>query len=282
LGTEGQLSVVNGIETYRPDTWSELHDALFADPWPEFAGQYHSSMIHRGLSNADYQMKSSLQRMGGDFRNLERYLLRNFRKYARTPSTPPTNPWEWLTIAQHFGLPTRLLDWTYSPLVALHFATSKVDAHTIDGAVWSVDFARVRELLPEALHSTLIEEGAYAFTTEMLAKAAPTLFEIDRLSHSTNSFMVILEPPSLDERIVNQYAGFSFMSPPDVDTDYFLAFHDPALARKVIIPKELKPVVRERLDQANINERVLFPGLDGLSRWLTRYYTSGPRSSYST
>jgi hypothetical protein len=46
----------------------------------------------------------------------------------------------------------------------------------------------------------------------------------------------------------------------------------PELARRLVIPGELKWEVRDKLDQANLTERVLFPGLDGLSRWLARYY----------
>ena len=54
--------------------------------------------------------------------------------------------------------------------------------------------------------------------------------------------------------------------------DKWLESH-PELCRKVRIPAKLKWEIRDNLDQANINERVLFPGLDGLSRWLARYYT---------
>ena len=61
------------------------------------------------------------------------------------------------------------------------------------------------------------------------------------------------------------------MSSPGVGLDDWLREH-PGLVRQVVIPAELKWEVRDKLDQANINERTLFPGLDGLSRWLERYY----------
>jgi hypothetical protein len=44
------------------------------------------------------------------------------------------------------------------------------------------------------------------------------------------------------------------------------------LYKKIIIPAELKWEIRDKMDQANITERVLFPGLDGLSQWLRRHY----------
>ena len=61
------------------------------------------------------------------------------------------------------------------------------------------------------------------------------------------------------------------MSAPTARIDDWIEHH-PALCRKIVIPAALKWEVRDKLDQCNVTERVLFPGLDGLSRWLARQY----------
>jgi hypothetical protein len=150
--------------------------------------------------------------------------------------------------------------------VALHFATAH--RNDTDGAVWMIDYVRAHELAPKKLREQLEREGGNVFTTEMVAACAA---DFDELGDLGDDFVVFVEPPSFDDRIVNQYSLFSLMSRPDASLDEWLAEH-PELGRKVLIPKELKAEVRDKLDQANITERVLFPGLDGLSRWLARYY----------
>jgi hypothetical protein len=104
----------------------------------------------------------------------------------------------------------------------------------------------------------------------MLDRASNTLANFDRLHK--NVFVAFLDPPSLDARIVNQFAAFSIMNDAGARLDHWLESH-PELCRRVIIPADLKWEIRDKLDQANVAERTLFPGLDGLCRWLTRYYT---------
>jgi hypothetical protein len=136
--------------------------------------------------------------------------------------------------------------------------------------IWCVDYVRTAALLPAALREILNEEGANVFTTEMLNRGAATLQKLDALDDE--QFVVFLEPPSLDDRIVNQYALFATTSSPAGVLDAWLVGH-PELCRRIVVPAALKWEVRDKLDQANITERVLFPGLDGLSRWLKRHYT---------
>ncbi|MDP9375693.1 MAG: FRG domain-containing protein [Chloroflexota bacterium] len=253
--------------------WAELQERLYDDSWQPALGRFRSSFAFRGLPDAAYNLQTSLMRLGEGYEGLEEHLLRTFRRYAQHQAVPGDSVWNWLAVAQHHGLPTRLLDWTYSPLVALHFATADLASFDVDGAICCVDYVRINEFLPDTLRAILAAEGANVFTTEMLGCVAGTLGEFDGLAAAP--FVAFFEPPSLDERIVNQHALFSLMSSPAATLEGWLAEH-PALWRRIIIPAALKWEVRDKLDQANITERVLFPGLDGLSRWLKRYYTPRP------
>ena len=253
----------------RVESWADLHEAVFADAWHDELRRHRSNFAFRGADDAGDRLLTSLARLGGDYAELERRLLRSFRKYASSSAVPTDSVWNWLALAKHHGLPTRLLDWTYSPYVALHFATDDPDRFESDSVVWCVDYVQARERLPERLRELLVEEGANAFSAELLDRAATTLDELDALPGES---VVFLEPPSLDERIVNQYALFSLMTSPTAQLENWLE-DNPGVGRRLVVPAELKWEVRDKLDQANVTERVLFPGLDGLSAWLARYYS---------
>ena len=252
--------------------WEQLQTLLFRETWDARIGRYRSPFVYRGMRSFGYGLDTSLQRLGGDYHLLEHHLLRNFRKYARDTTTPPSaTGWDWLALAQHHGLPTRLLDWTYSPYVALHFATDDLSAYHEDGIIWALNYVKAAEQLPPALQGALAREGSNVFTSELLAPAAPTLRALEDLQ--AEPFVLFLEPPSLDARIVHQYALFSCMSTPQGRLDTWLEAHENLFFR-IRIPAALKWEVRDKLDQANITERVLMPGLGGLSSWLHRHYSA--------
>lgn len=257
----------------RVSTWVELQDLLYADSWRSELGRFRSPYAFRGMSRASHGLRTSLMRLRGDYERHEGHLLRNFRKYAHRDAVQHDSLWNWLALAQHHGLPTRLLDWTFSPYVALHVATEDTRRYGIDGVVWCVNYAQSNRYLPKPLQRVLAEEGSDVFTAEMLDRIARSMREFRALSG--HSFAVFLEPPSLDDRIINQFALFSLMSRPRARFDSWLR-HRPDLCRRLIIPAALKWEIRDKLDQANMTERVLYPGLDGLSRWLRRYYGTGP------
>ena len=233
-----------------------------------------SFYLYRGLSNAAFHLQTSLQRNCRDKQNdLEASILRNFSKYAASEAPlQDASVWRQMAIGQHHGLPTRLMDWTFSPLMALHFATSgealsEMDEH--DAAVWKIDVSEFNRLLPARYQNVLEREKAYFFTIDMM----------DGLSNNTDAYdrdmgsksMILLEPPSIDQRIINQYSYFSVTPSGIQNMEEFL---DTQTENTVcyILPKEMKWRMRDMLDQMNINERIAFPGLDGLSLWIKRHY----------
>ena len=80
------------MQEIRVAGWTELLDALWEDAWQESLGRFRSDFAFRGRNDADEELVTSLQRLGGDARTHERHLLRNFRRYA--PSEAAATPLE--------------------------------------------------------------------------------------------------------------------------------------------------------------------------------------------
>lgn len=235
--------------------------------------RHRSSFLYRGLPNLEYKLQTSLQRNCKDKQyDLEKSVLRNFAKYAEIEDPQlKSSIWRQMIRGQHHGLPTRLLDWTYSPLIGLHFATSGEDLDNMDkhdGVLWKIDIKEINQLLPQNYRDKLNENSAYLFTIDMLVGLTSDIESYD--NKMGNGAMVLIEPPSIDERIINQYSYFSII-PKNMNIEEFLGTKTNNTV-KYIIDKNLRWRVRDMLDQLNINERIVYPGLDGLSSWLKRHY----------
>jgi hypothetical protein len=251
-------------------SWTEALDALYANSWSEPLRRFRSVYAFRGYSGTGTGLETGISRLTDQPARVEDHLLRNFRKYAvSTPNREADSIWNWMALAQHYGLPTRMLDWTYSPLVALHFATADLTDPGRDAVVWCIDYVRAKASLPPRLREALQAHHCDVFTPELLAGVAPHLGDLESLSGKPA--LLFLEPPSLDQRIVNQYALFSLLSTAGAEPRAWLESH-PEISRLVRIEARAKLEIRDKLDQANVTERVLFPGMDGLCRWLARYY----------
>ena len=264
---------------HRITTWNELNDVLFEGTWNAGINRFRSTFAYRGVADKNFSLSNGLSRLGNPYPNLESNLLKQFQKYAHRSVVERHTDWHWLSVAQHHGLPTRLLDWTYSPLVALHFATVNLEPQPQnDAAIWKVNYSQVHDLLQGGETDILKELGARIFTVDSLAKTIPNIEELNKRSSRTANFhiAVFFEPPSIDDRIVNQFAYFSAISDPFMTFDAWLQLPHVAnsvSATKIVIPADLKWEVRDKLDQSNMNERVMMPGLDGLCAWLKRHYT---------
>lgn len=253
----------------RVTSWLELQEAVFDNSWQPAISRFRSNYVFRGAPRVSHGLDTSLQ--AGGLVDHEQHLLASFRKYAVESAVHGDSVWNWMSLGKHHGLPTRLLDWTYSPYVAMHFATHDFRSFDEDGAVWCVDYRKTNAMLPKPLRDVLDESDMNIFTTEMIESVAKTLQDFDAMSK--HDFVLFFEPPSLDERIVNQFALFSLPSSSRLQLDRLLGEREAAHLR-IVFPAALKWEIRDKLDQLNITERVLFPGLDGLSQWLKRYFTT--------
>lgn len=233
-----------------------------------------SLYLYRGMSDVSFKLDTSLQRFcKGEKKTLEPCILSNFTKYgALEDPLIEKSVWRQMILGQHHGLPTRLLDWSQSPLIALHFASSEnnlddMDKH--DAIIWRIDIKELHAMLPGRYKKALSDNQTSVFNVNMLNNVTSSLEQYDE--DMVNKSMVAIEPPSIDPRIVNQYSFFTVI--PDGITDiedYFDKYTNNTV--KYIIDKDLRWRIRDMLDQQNISERILYTGLDGLSKWPGRHY----------
>ena len=262
------------IQEIRISTLEDLMPLLSEQEYRPELGRNRSGYLYRGMPDSSYRMVTSLSRCcKGLQKTLEPAILNNFAKYAvREDPTITQSVWHLMITGQHNGLPTRLLDWSHSALVALHFAMTEenlADMDARDCAVWRIDMNEQISHLPEKYRLAVGREQTTLFSVEMLNKLAQTLeqYDEDMGDHS----MVIIEPPSTNNRIIMQYSFFSAIPTDMTDIEAFLDQHTKNTV-KYIIDRNLRWRVRDMLDSLNISERLLYPGLDGLSKWIARHY----------
>ncbi len=255
-------------------SWDELQKEIFSGVWDPRIMRYRDSCVYRGCSDKNWSLRPLLNRVCAHDLSLEKQMLRSFRKYGYADLTPGASFWQTVAIAQQYGLPTRLLDFTYSPLVAAHFATEDQNAYDRDGIIWCVQSDKMNAQLPPRLYNMLREERCNVFSMEMMDRIAGSFDELKSLSD--RPFTLFFEPASAVDRIANQYALFAVCS--DVATQLDEIPLAEQSVRKLIIPREVKLEIRDKLDYINISERMIYPGLSGVCKWITRRFMDlGPK-----
>lgn len=265
------------INTIQIDTIDDIQRLLKNYENQKDIKRFRSNYLYRGLPNSNYKLETSLARNCKKKKDdLEGPLLRNFSKYALAEKgMSDESIWYQLSIAQHHGLPTRLLDWTYSPLIALNFAVSESNFEMLPDhncVIWAININELNDLLPTRYRNKLMENNAYFFTIDMLKDVENlTQYDKDMAGEGAHSAMVLLEPPSIDQRIINQYSYFSIIPKNMENIEDFLE-KNTIHTRKYIIDKSIRWELRDFLDILNLNERIIYPGLDGVAAWLKRHY----------
>ena len=241
------------------------------------SGRHRNYSIYRGVGREEGSLLTSLDRLGGtnpphSKAHLEEHILRNFIRYA-----PPflnaerVNDWELVITAQHHGVPTRLLDWTYSPLIAAHFATLRQNCDS-PRIIWQLDWRALHEYFKLKPLAFLVSD----LDDLLREKGIASMWDfLDEKNYALDLFICMLEPPAIDHRIVAQSAAFTLSSTKRQSFDQLLLQCGlQHTLTKFVIKEECVSRIRDQLDLCTIDERRLFPDLDGIASELRRYYAA--------
>jgi hypothetical protein len=252
----------------------ELIDRVTPDDPSSETGHWRTACVYHGSADAEWPLLTSLDRLGGltpphTKAHLEAHILRHFLRYARPYlSGRQIDEWELLMTAQHYGVPTRLLDWTYSPLIAAHFATAG-QRKDIAAAIWQLDWRQLHAAFKLPQLALLVSDLQRLFDDDRFF----TPWQLFERQDNHSAFACLIEPPAFDLRLVAQSAAFTLCSDTRQSFDSFLNKQGLSGAlTKYVIPAAEVGRIRDQLDLVGIDERRLFPDLGGLASELRRYY----------
>ena len=126
--------------------WVEIDVTTWADAKKK-ALSFGDGWVFRGHGDAGWRLATTLERARTSTpTDDERFLLLEFLRHAGAYLAPQLVPddsdiFAWLGLMQHYGAPTRMLDWTRSPYVGLFFALEEAVAGKRDAALWALDTA---------------------------------------------------------------------------------------------------------------------------------------------
>jgi hypothetical protein len=214
------------MKEFEINTFLELHEVI---------ENYDArTVIYRGVKSAKYPLIPKIGRLvppssARSKEDNEQEILRLFKEKA-LPYLDfiPTNDWDWLSLGQQHGLPTRLLDWTGNPLVACYFA---VEEESDDESV------------------------IYAYHNEsyILVDKYPNPFRYNKVG----KFI----PRHLSPRITTQGGLFT------IHPDPYQPFKSDDMER-IIIPTKIRASFKKTLNKYGVDRFSLFPSLDGLAAYI--------------
>lgn len=239
---------------------------------------------YRGCGSASHTLLSSLYRhrqarTPEDFADLERRLMTRFRQRSIPyHNRSLADDWDALFFMQHYGVPTRLLDWTENPLIALHFAVMG-NGHRLSqkGVPLFDDHAAVWILDPEswnrqALKHQSYEGGVLSPDDDALKGYKPA----PQFSGMHNN-PVALYGSHNSTRIVAQRGAFTIFgrNTQPMETVRVSEKFPPGCLVKVIVGKNRLATMRSSLLSHGVTESVVFPDLEGLAREIKRMFGFG-------
>lgn len=219
----------------------------------------------RGSTNRRYSLVPSLGRRPFALEH-ETALINAFKQNAiQFVNDRPQSEWEWLFLARHHGVPTRLLDWTESPLIGLYFAVDGVRDDSRDGALWlllPVELNREAGIiLTNPLGLPIFEDN-----NPHLRNYLPSVIASEQTTRLTPAAGVAIRH---SKRMQSQFSVFTVTHRDQTPIE---SLGDGHHIGRYIVPASAKARIRRQLEALRIDELTVFPELDNVARLARRPY----------